>query len=512
MWCYCADLGFNSIIALINHDIDVNLRSTYGETILHCWISRITDGVSLDIPDKEKFFVDVVKLLVARGVDLMAKDREGFTPIICISLAHQLKWHWDSGPTLPSLLGILEVLLERPEIDAIEKIDAMELAGARLIFALEPEKAFHYWRRALLLRDSLSNNPKIPLQMTSAGRAEWITLEQLENVIRDPSVWWVTAEVAMLRIYADRSFEAIFFNQNDFAFYSKVESRKVPKMTQSQISDLLLETLGVILRFDPKEHRRLLEYKKDIMKELIFSLPSTLGNDVMLPNVECESIVSSLQLVRKLILEADPLGGLKRNEEPGRVLNLRYSFFSVLAGVPAVWILHEDVWKILSESVREPEFSNWNSGQTIVEGTKLAQACEKKDWKTLRLLLHLQADPNEEINWRTGDGNGPLHLVADQQFSSEMECTPASLLFEYGADPYRKNDEGKTAVDIWIERNCGVEGMESPKWKNRPDWCRNTVPNPKLSCLAAKTIHAHRIPYTRPGDLPVNLIRFLENH
>ena len=133
----------------------------------------------------------------------------------------------------------------------------------------------------------------------------------------------------------------------------------------------------------------------------------------------------------------------------------------------------------------------------------------KKDTKTLRLLLHLQADPNATaIGSR---GNRPLHLVADQQehpmvlngelereqVSLEMECTLAHLLYDYGAQPYRKNYEGKTAVDIWTETNCGVEGMQSPKWNHRPYWCRNGAP--KLSCLATKTIHTHGIPYSRPG-------------
>ena len=153
----------------------------------------------------------------------------------------------------------------------------------------------------------------------------------------------------------------------------------------------------------------------------------------------------------------------------------------MLAGVQGL-LLQETVRLYLSISVRRNE--GW-----------LEEACTKNDWKTLRFLLNLQADPNKTT--KTSGGNGALHLVADQQVS--LEFTPAHLLFDYGAQPHLKNDEGKTAVDIWVEKNCGVEGIESPKWKNRPYWCRNTVP--KLGCLVAKTIHTNGIPYSRrPGD------------
>jgi len=142
--------------------------------------------------------------------------------------------------------------------------------------------------------------------------------------------------------------------------------------------------------------------------------------------------------------------------------------------------------------------------------------------KTLRLLLHLGANAN------ANDGNHPLlHTAADREDhlrtlmrekdSNKMEFTPAHLLFDYGANPYHLNDGGKSAVDVWVEKNCGGQGMESEAWNRRPHWCRNTVP--KLMCLAAKTIHTHAISYSPSGEqenhphsIAKELYDFLEAH
>lgn len=88
-----------------------------------------------------------------------------------------------------------------------------------------------------------------------------------------------------------------------------------------------------------------------------------------------------------------------------------------------------------------------------------------------------------------------------------MLSAVAKHLFDYGAQPYRKNDCRKTAVDIWRKKNCGEEGMQSVKWNHRPDWCRDTVP--MLKNLSAKIIQIHRISYDK---LPAPLYSFVQEH
>lgn len=106
------------------------------------------------------------------------------------------------------------------------------------------------------------------------------------------------------------------------------------------------------------------------------------------------------------------------------------------------------------------------------------------------------------------DGNSPLHILAGLK-EYPINSTIGDLLFDYGAQPYQVNKEGKTAVDVWMQTNCGEEGELSTAWINRPHWCRNIVLT--LKSLSAKTIHNNRISYS-PDDLPLELVSFLDEH
>lgn len=46
---------------------------------------------------------------------------------------------------------------------------------------------------------------------------------------------------------------------------------------------------------------------------------------------------------------------------------------------------------------------------------------------------------------------------------TDLLSAAANLLFDYGAQPYRMNDEGETAVDILRKGNCEEKGEESAK-------------------------------------------------
>jgi len=174
---------------------------------------------------------------------------------------------------------------------------------------------------------------------------------------------------------------------------------------------------------------------------------------------------------------------------------LPYGFFVILTGLPEA-LFHGSFREYLSHAARQDA------------GTLLSEACSSEDWKTLRFLLHLGADANAIDDRRI---QPPFHTAVireahrtalkgeREQVPNEMENSLTQLLFDYGANPYRINRERKTAVDIWVEKYCGEEGMESEAWNRRPYWCRDTVP--KLISLAAKTIHTHAISY---DDLPGN--------
>jgi len=120
----------------------------------------------------------------------------------------------------------------------------------------------------------------------------------------------------------------------------------------------------------------------------------------------------------------------------------------------------------------------------------LLRAC--KDYEsvnyffTIRLLLQLGAN----VDAADKNGNGPLHLVA--QAESEQSEAAGCLLIGYGAQLFRTNNSGKTAVDLWIERNEMKDEQEgddgAPEPPCRPDWCRAVR---KLKCLSATCIRVH---------------------
>ncbi len=587
------DCGAYATIALIEHDINLDLRDSRGGTILHHWIDL--SSLATYLIDGKKLFSDGTQLLLDRGVDLNARNNKGFTAILYS--AHELtNTTVERDFYTPNQLCIFELLLKRVETDLNEKIDALELAGANLLLEQigYEDEAFRFWREALRLRKE-EKEEKIPLH-TSGQAFEWETLEQLENIISDPSLHWIHAMTTRLRIYAKRGccddrlmqdYALIFQN----SLMGNHEDDVKPTMTQ-------LLDLALVFLDSPETH--LSKYKKDLARDFAINLPSTLENDHPLTDVDFEKIKSFM----KLMLAVDP------EWRP------RYGcdFFKMLASLPDV-LLREDVRKYFSYSARQdngtllaeaydrkewqtlrlllhlrsdpntngpllgvtdhvmlgndelPSDAKWEMIKTSLklisaadpegrstrhlidynffvmladipglllpvmvraylakcvrrrEGLLLGSASIKKDWKTLRFLLHLRADPNATVFESLG--NRLLHIVADQQvhpvvLNGELEEEQVSLemdlgnlLFNYGAHPQLMNNQGKTAVDIWRERNCG-EGMQSPKWSHRPLWCRNGVP--KLSCLAGKTIHTHGIPHSRPGDLPVELLHFLENN
>jgi len=126
----CSYGGYDVIIALVKHGMSVNQCGPY------------KDGVSLlNHCIKEKSLA-LVEFLVDRGADLHTQDTNGFTPIS--RAAFYRKW------------DVVDFFLERSEISRIDKIEALELAGAvilcnRNLHSLFP-KGLDFWRRSINLR------------------------------------------------------------------------------------------------------------------------------------------------------------------------------------------------------------------------------------------------------------------------------------------------------------------------------------------------------------------------
>ncbi len=121
----------DSITALIDHGLDLKQRYLHtGETILHYL-------TSLPLSFTEEESSAIVRLLVEKDADLLDRDIQGFTPIL--RAANGDRRH---------NFAILDYLLDLDGIGRMKKIDALELAGARIFYDDEKaplfSKAFDY--------------------------------------------------------------------------------------------------------------------------------------------------------------------------------------------------------------------------------------------------------------------------------------------------------------------------------------------------------------------------------
>lgn len=86
-------------------------------------------------------------------------------------------------------------------------------------------------------------------------------------------------------------------------------------------------------------------------------------------------------------------------------------------------------------------------------GTALHFACDAMDPEGVRLLLKYGA--KADVNSVTDNGFTPLMVVMARGISRNDIVTMKRYLLEAGADPDIKNPEGKTAMDIWMDRRSG---------------------------------------------------------
>jgi len=149
-------------------------------------------------------------------------------------------------------------------------------------------------------------------------------------------------------------------------------------------------------------------------------------------------------------------------------------------------------------------------GRNLLHQSVLRALSDVDNFATVRLLLNAGCDPNNAI---VQDGNTPLHFLAkvDQGywFDDDRRNTIAVLLLDFGAQLSLKNVDGKTAVDLLIQKNSRNRNMNEDQgiigWK-LPDWCSEL---PTLTILSARVIRGNRIPYL---ELPVTLIPMIEKH
>jgi len=477
---------FEAATLLINHGLDLTQRDRDYETILHHWASvpgNVTEEQSLSI----------VKLLVDKGADLLAHDKFSFRPILTSAKFVNL--------------SILHYLLERDDVPRMDKINALELAGAFILgdteYASQRPKAFDYWRRALQLRqlENEEGGPllKTPLKFEHVKTVEWVTAADLEDVIQHPSKHLVHSFLLQLR--SCKTWKAV----ESWLNYDLQFQFEYLLLNQPERFAYNLDVLWAIMETIRPKSSGLSDWTPITTKVLVNLLSLIQRDHPLLLTVETMRI--SLQLISDTYDNYLAAHGSKLT--PNLLCNL-LRFIELLVRLPH--ILEEritpgdrkggairDLLKKLVQRDRRDQ-----GGKTLLHHICLLISSLPNDARveTIRLLLDSGADPNSV----DGEGDAPLHALA--KFNGEVADAVANLLLENGAHFDCVNKSGKTALDVWMERHEGANG-----WKDRPSWLRPSVPH-SLMCQCARVIRVNKVPYKSfpPGTLPESLYPFMKLH
>jgi len=185
--------------------------------------------------------LDVVQLLLDWGADLRAVDSSGFSVILTAAKGH------NGQPNE----AVLDVLLDREDIERMEKIKALELTGAIILSypELYPKevhlcRAFRCWRRALILR-TIHHVPKAdPLILIDGRYTEWTTLEELKKLEKGTREEYQTQSLlVLLRILSGLGFKALKdYLDIHYSFAEEGEDPKTIYFTEEEC-----QTCGLML-------------------------------------------------------------------------------------------------------------------------------------------------------------------------------------------------------------------------------------------------------------------------
>lgn len=468
-------IGFEALDTLISHGLNLDLRNRKGETILHYWADRSIRHAGDDL-------LAVVNLLMEKGANVMARDNCGFTPVF--KAINSFDWN------------LVDFFLERADLELVEKIDAMEKAGAELLanWSDYPElllRASGYLRRSLDLRQS-QNDPvvKIPLSLKSGQELEWTTSAQLENVIQLPTEYKLQSFLAQLRICGSHSLGAICSSSNQSSLMHCILDLKQQNRLVDAL-DVLWATLETIQRSGMLTNQEGVCTMADICVTELMVLLSEHEWDVH------PLTTADYKLLWEVILATDRFYSPDTDRRHMKALLPCVRHLANRPDILDIGGSRRFLRQLIDQDSRD------HRGRNLLH---LECHDEALDLLTIRLLLQSRANANAGDE----DGNGPLHLLAfksHQHEDPEVIAAAARLLLEKEENPAhldRVNGNRKTAAQVWIEINEIEVGLNA-----LPDWLREPVP--RLMCLCSRVIKSHNVKYDEL-KLPIALHSFVELH
>jgi len=500
------------VVALLTRSVlSLEHRSVSGFTPLHRWAS----GFDTQHTNTSLHVAKMLNLL-RKGGDLQARDLNDCTVILSAAIGN------NQIPNLP----VLDILLERDDILRIDKIDALELAGAVILGNDENHEifpiAFQYWRRALTLRlmdiDGCRPIYKTPAKAKGTKIIEWSTLEDILEIEQQPSLRKMQSLLVRLRIF-DPYLRLNCFLEDYFPFFLDFLREGVnPNRSLVQImgvSCLTFEKIDVelaLLFASITQAGDLLTKLTEIIRVIIEIIQDLPVGD---PNFNAANLKT---LVKLMVVMTDLyFYSLKSSEYEAHYravnhgINL-YKMFRIFSRHPE--IVTEDMKRCLKQLVccdyrSDPGYPK--SGRSGISFSVLHAACDDLTDETVSIvsfLLQLKEDPNVIGHY----GTSLLHLLAQNPLfeprNAEIIAATARLLLDAGAHLDMVDRNGDTPVDCWFWENR-QQGW-NVVWEDLPDWLKGDCP--QLKCLCARVIRRHQVPYKDETALPAVLIPFIKMH
>jgi len=322
------------------------------------------------------------------------RDSSGLSLILRVALGD------GKFPDLP----LLDSLLENKEITRIDKIDALEMAGAVILSYDKNHEnfplAFQYWRRALALRLMVTEEAgpiyKTPLKSKSGQPSEWSTLDDLQRIKQQPFQRKIQCFLVRLRILSNISWSAIrshFFQS--FLEFLYVELHREDSI--STLLDLAWSTVDTILRSERPHEENMQGSFIQIVAVVNLNLFRLKKDDL---NLNSENLIKLVELVLMTYSSHMMTSPAAQDAQMSFVCCM----FILLSRHPE--LITEEIRLSLLQLVHR-------DGRNSYGSNLLHSACNIPDsvseaLPTIRLLVNLGAD----LNARNNVGNGVFHILA----------------------------------------------------------------------------------------------------